>query len=136
MIQLKSFLKVIDNSGALIVECINVIGGARQARVGDQIVCVVKKARPISEGTSGPGSSAASAAVSKLRKGEVLRALVVRTQKESIRRDGTVVKFDDNACVMLNKQGQPLGNRIMGVVANECRQKRWAKIISLAPKVV
>ncbi|KAJ3018907.1 hypothetical protein HKX48_002554 [Thoreauomyces humboldtii] len=133
MIQLKSLLKVIDNSGALLVECINVMGGARHASLGDEIVCVVKKARPVNVET---GPSSVQNAVSKLKKGEVGRALVVRTRKEVRRLDGSYVRFDDNAVVMLNKQGQPLGNRVLGAVANECRQKRWSKIISMAPKVV
>ncbi|KAI8815620.1 ribosomal protein L14b/L23e [Fimicolochytrium jonesii] len=135
MLQLKSLAKVIDNSGALLVECINVIGGGRHASLGDEIVCVVKKARPAVVETR-TSSSAASALSSKLKKGEVGRALVVRTRKEVRRLDGSYVKFDDNAVVMLNKQGQPVGNRVLGAIANECRQKRWAKIVSMAPKVV
>ncbi|KAI8831884.1 hypothetical protein HDU78_005203 [Chytriomyces hyalinus] len=129
MLLLKSFAKVIDNSGALVVEVINVMGGSRVASLGDEVVCVVKKARPV----SGEGSSNA---VSKLKKGDVARALVVRTVQPVRRLDGTFVKFDDNAVVMLSKQGTPLGNRVLGVIANETRQKRWAKIVSLAPKVV
>ncbi|KAI8909901.1 ribosomal protein L14b/L23e [Powellomyces hirtus] len=136
MIQLKSLCKVIDNSGALLVECINVLGGARHASLGDEIVCVVKKARPAVVETGPTSAAAAAAVVSKLKKGEVGRALVVRTRKEVRRLDGSYVRFDDNAVVMLNKQGQPLGNRVLGAVANECRQKRWSKIISMAPKVV
>ncbi|KAI8812327.1 ribosomal protein L14b/L23e [Cladochytrium replicatum] len=143
MIQLKSFLKVIDNSGALVVECINVLNGARHASLGDEIVCVVKKARSISTASldSGNSSSAAVAAAAaagagKLKKGEVGRALVVRTRKEVRRLDGTYVRFDDNAVVMLNKQGQPLGNRVLGPIAQECRQKRWAKVVAMAPKLV
>jgi large subunit ribosomal protein L14 len=134
---LKSLLKVIDNSGALVVECINVMGGSRSASLGDEIVCVVKKARPVptdASASNGPGAS--SQAVAKLKKGDVARALVVRTRQEVRRLDGTYVRFDDNAVVMLNKQGQPLGNRVLGVIANECRQKRWAKIVSLAPKTI
>ncbi|KAJ3331508.1 hypothetical protein HDU91_003323, partial [Kappamyces sp. JEL0680] len=75
-------------------------------------------------------------AVSKLKKGDVARALVVRCHKEVRRLDGTYCKFDDNAVVMLNKQGQPLGNRVLGPIAAECRQKRWAKIAALAPKII
>ncbi|KAJ3195468.1 Peroxisomal membrane signal receptor PTS1 [Irineochytrium annulatum] len=141
-IQLKTLLKVIDNSGAIVVglislaalshlslclECINVMGGMKTASLGDEIVCVVKKARPMSNETT--------QAVGKLKKGDVARALVVRTRKEVRRLDGTYIKFDDNAAVLINKGGQPLGNRVMGVIANECRQKRWAKIASLAPKM-
>ncbi|KAI8617288.1 50S ribosomal protein L14 [Chytriomyces sp. MP71] len=129
MLLLKSFAKVIDNSGALVVEVINVMGGARVASLGDEVVCVVKKARPATDG-------AAANAVSKLKKGDVARALVVRTASPVRRLDGTFVKFDDNAVVMLSKQGTPLGNRVMGVIASEARQKRWAKIASLAPKII
>ncbi|KAI9344970.1 ribosomal protein L14b/L23e [Obelidium mucronatum] len=131
MLLLKSFAKVIDNSGALVVEVINVMGGARVASLGDEVVCVVKKARPLASGEGG-----SSNAVSKLKKGDVARALVVRTVQPVRRLDGTFVKFDDNAVVMLSKQGTPLGNRVLGVVALEARQKRWAKIASLAPKMV
>ncbi|KAJ3412961.1 hypothetical protein HDV05_008676 [Chytridiales sp. JEL 0842] len=120
---------VIDNSGALVVECINVMGGSRTASLGDEIVCVVKKARPA------VSDSASSQAAGKLKKGDVARALVVRTKQDVRRLDGTYIRFDDNACVMLNKQGQPIGNRVLGVIANECRQKRWTKITSLAPKM-
>ncbi|KAI9206732.1 ribosomal protein L14b/L23e [Polychytrium aggregatum] len=133
MIQLKSLLKVIDNSGALVVECINVIGAGRHASIGDEIVCAVKRARPLSAAMT---TGASQASVGKLKKGDVSRALVVRTAKEVRRLDGSYIKFDDNACVMLNKQGQPLGNRVLGVIGSECRQKRWAKIVSMAPRVV
>jgi ribosomal protein L14 len=74
--------------------------------------------------------------VSKLRKGDVTRALVVRCKQDVRRLDGTYVRFDDNACVLMNKSGQPLGNRVLGAISLECRQKRWAKIASLAPKIV
>ncbi|KAJ3223436.1 hypothetical protein HK099_001160 [Clydaea vesicula] len=134
MIQLKSLLKVIDNSGAQIVECINIMGTrGRIGYVGDEIVCVVKKAKTAEASTK---QATSSTLVSKLRKGEVCRAIIVRTKKETLRKDGTFIKFDDNAVVMINKQGQPLGNRILGVIASEVRQKRWAKIASLAPRVV
>jgi large subunit ribosomal protein L14 len=102
--------------------------------LGDEIVCSVKKARSVSADSLGKGSAAQ--AVQKLKKGDVCRALVVRTKKECRRLDGTYVRFDDNAVIMLNKQGQPIGNRILGVIANECRQKRWGKIVAMAPKVV
>ncbi|RKO97820.1 hypothetical protein CXG81DRAFT_29230 [Caulochytrium protostelioides] len=131
MIQLKTLCKVVDNSGGLIAECINVMSGARTASVGDEIVCVVKKARPV---VAGAGSGAATAP--KVRKGEVTRGVVVRTRQAVQRLDGSWVKFDDNAVVLTNPGRQPLGNRILGVVANECRQKRWAKIASLAPRFV
>ncbi|KAJ8331566.1 54S ribosomal protein L38, mitochondrial [Batrachochytrium dendrobatidis] len=132
MIQMKTFLKVIDNSGALVVECINVMGRRRIASVGDEIVCSVKKAKPI----LADSSTTAASIVQKLKKGDVVRALVVRQRKEVRRLDGSYIKFDDNAVVMLNKQGQPLGNRVMGIIARECRQKRWAKIVAMAPKVI
>lgn len=131
MIQLKTILKVIDNSGALLAECINVIGKQSAAKVGDEIVCVVKKARPIVDGLS-----SANANAGKLKKGDVLRGLVVRTKGWSQRWDGSSVAFDDNAVVLLNKQGQPIGNRILGVISDECRQKRWAKVVAMAPKII
>ncbi|KAI8925580.1 ribosomal protein L14b/L23e [Entophlyctis helioformis] len=136
MIQMKTFLKVIDNSGALVVECINVMGRRRIASVGDEIVCAVKKAKPAAIGTAATAGSSSGAGGQKLKKGDVARALVVRQRKEIRRLDGSFISFDDNAVVMLNKQGQPLGNRVMGAIARECRQKRWAKIVSMAPKVI
>ncbi|KAJ2792248.1 54S ribosomal protein L38, mitochondrial [Coemansia guatemalensis] len=130
MIQLKSRLNVIDNSGALVAECIKVLRNARAANIGDEIVVAVKKARPISEKTSSSLSAA------KIRKGDVRRAVIVRTRKEIRRPDGRYVRFDDNACVLLNNQQQPLGSRILGLVAAELRFKNWVKIVSLAPRVV
>ena len=123
--------QVIDNSGALLVECVNVLkqkvnngwGG-----VGDEIVCIVKRARPIS------GTQASSTAV-KVRRGDVRRAVIVRTRKEVRRPDGRVVKFDDNAAVLLNNKREMLGTRISGVVNSDLRMKGWGKIVSLAPKV-
>lgn len=112
-------------------ECINVIGKSRAAVVGDEIVCVVKQARPIVEGLSSSTTNAG-----KVKKGDVLRGLVVRTKGRSQRWDGSTVYFDDNAVVMLNKQKQPVGNRILGVIAEECRQKRWAKVVAMAPKII
>jgi large subunit ribosomal protein L14 len=138
MIQLKTILNVIDNSGARLVECVNVLGRKTIASLGDEIVVVVRKARPISDAVAGSSSSSSSSAtlVSKLKKGEVGRAVVVRCRKEVRRPDGTYIKFDDNACVMLNAKGEPMGNRVMGVIANEVRQKKWAKVVSLAPKTL
>ncbi|KAJ3207087.1 hypothetical protein HDU82_004080 [Entophlyctis luteolus] len=109
------------------------MGGARVASLGDEVVCVVKKARPIS---TADGSQSSANSVAKLKKGDVARGIVVRTASPVKRLDGTTVKFDDNAIVMLSKQGTPLGNRVLGVVALEVRQKRWAKIASLAPKMI
>ncbi|KAJ3045245.1 hypothetical protein HDV00_011117 [Rhizophlyctis rosea] len=131
MLMLKSLAKVIDNSGALVVECINVLKSGKYASLGDEIVCVVKRAAPQPVAARG-----AKVVAPKVKKGEVHRAVVVRTRKEVRRLDGTHIKFDDNAVVMLSKAGQPLGNRVLGVIAAECRQKRWAKIVSMAPKIV
>lgn len=122
MIQSESMLNVADNSGAKKVMCIKVLGGSRRryARVGDIIVASVKEAMP----------------ASKVKKGEVVRAVVVRTAKEIGRPDGTYVRFDDNSAVLINPQMEPLGNRVFGPVARELRAKRFMKIISLAPEVL
>ncbi len=121
MIQVESRLKVADNSGAREVLCIKVLGGTRRryARIGDVIVITVKEAIP--GGT--------------VKKSEVRRAVVVRTRKELSRPDGTVVRFDDNAAVILDEAGQPVATRIFGPVGRELRQ-RFMKIVSLAPEVV
>ncbi|KAL3895152.1 MAG: hypothetical protein SGCHY_004873, partial [Lobulomycetales sp.] len=122
MIQHKTICKVIDNSGALLVECINVLGTrGRIAKTGDEIVCVVKKAKNMdAAASSGPSSSAAgaNASVAKLKKGQVARAVLVRAKFPTSRRDGSQVCFDDNAVVMINRAGQPLGNRVGGVIAS------------------
>lgn len=122
MIQTESMLNVADNSGAKKVMCIKVLGGSRRryARVGDIIVASVKEAMP----------------ASKVKKGEVVRAVVVRTAKEIGRPDGTYVRFDDNSAVLINPQMEPLGNRVFGPVARELRAKKFMKIISLAPEVL
>jgi large subunit ribosomal protein L14 len=122
MIQAESRLKVADNSGARRVLCIKVLGGSkrRYARVGDVIVATVKEAIP--NGT--------------VKKGDVVRAVVVRTKKEVRRSDGTYIKFDDNAAVIIDPQGNPRGTRIFGPVARELRDKRYMKIVSLAPEVL
>jgi len=122
MIQSESMLNVADNSGARKVVCIKVLGGSRRryARVGDVIVASVKEAMP----------------ASKVKKGEIVRAVVVRTAKEVGRPDGTYVRFDDNSAVLINNQLEPLGNRVFGPVAKELRAKRFMKIISLAPEVL
>lgn len=121
MIQVESRLKVADNSGAREVLCIKVLGGTRRryARIGDVIVITVKEAIP--GGT--------------VKKSEVRRAVVVRTRKELSRPDGTLVRFDDNAAVILDDAGQPVATRIFGPVGRELRQ-RFMKIVSLAPEVV
>jgi large subunit ribosomal protein L14 len=122
VIQSETRCKVADNTGAKEVLCIRVLGGSgrRYAGVGDLIVGTVKDALP------GGG----------MKKGEVVRAVVVRTAKERRRPDGSYIRFDDNAVVILNEQKNPRGTRIFGPVARELREKRFMKIISLAPEVV
>ena len=122
MIQQESRLKVADNSGAKEVLCIRVLGGSkrRYARLGDQIVVSVK--------TAIPGGN--------VKKGEVSRAVVVRTRKEYRRSDGSYIRFDENAAVLLNQQGEPRGTRIFGPVARELREKQFMRIVSLAPEVL
>ncbi|KAI8051997.1 50S ribosomal protein L14 [Syncephalis plumigaleata] len=137
MIQLKSVLNVIDNSGAVLVECIKVLRNARFARTGDEIVVAVRQARPISQATSKTsGGTSSSGNAQKLRKGDVRRAVIVRTKKELQRPDGRIVRFDDNACVLVDKGGQPLGTRVLGLVSAEVREKGWPKVVALAPKVI
>jgi large subunit ribosomal protein L14 len=122
MIQAESRLKVADNSGARRVLCIKVLGGSkrRYARVGDTIVCTVKEAIPNGN----------------VKKGDVVRAVVVRTKKEIRRPDGSYIKFDENAAVIIDNQGNPRGTRIFGPVARELRDRRYMKIVSLAPEVL
>ncbi|CAG8515031.1 30159_t:CDS:2, partial [Gigaspora margarita] len=117
MIQLKTILNVIDNSGAILAECIRVAHGGRYGRI------VIKKARPISPITEKPSSGSAANPATKLliRKGEVKKALIVRTRKETRRPDGRYIKFDDNACILLNNRLEPLATRVLGVVGNELR---------------
>ncbi|KAI3625240.1 hypothetical protein CBS9595_000601 [Malassezia furfur] len=135
MLGLKSTMSIIDNSGGLVAECINVLrykSSKGLGRVGDEVVVVVQKARPIPTNQI-PGSSANAL---KVRRGDVRHAVIVRTKKEAQRPDGRVVKFDDNACVLLNNRKEPLGTRVNGVVSSELRERGWGKILSLAPKVV
>jgi len=132
MIQLKTMLNCIDNSGAAVVECAQVLKMKRHARVGDRIVVVVQKQRSFGP-ESGPGSSLSTSAANKVRRGDVRHAVVVRTAKKYQRPDGSVVKFDDNACVLINKAGEPIGTRINGIVGSELRNLKWSKILSLAP---
>ncbi|KAF8336505.1 ribosomal protein L14 [Cantharellus anzutake] len=132
MIGLKGTLNIIDNSGALIAECVNVLKAKSTAgvgTVGDECVVVIKRARPIPQG-------AAPSNIVKVRRGDVHRAVIVRTKKEVLRPDGRYIRFDDNAAVLLNKKRELLATRINGVVSNELRLKGWGKIASLAPKVV
>ncbi|KAM0756267.1 ribosomal protein L14 [Meredithblackwellia eburnea MCA 4105] len=137
MLGLKATMLVIDNSGALLAECVNVLKtktGHGMARIGDEIVVVVKRARPITAGAAGTASATAQAA--KVRRGDVRRAVVVRTKYPTRRPDGRYVRFDDNAAVLINNKKEMIGNRIGGVVAAELRNRGWGKIVSLAPKVV
>ncbi len=122
MIQQESRLKVADNSGAKELLCIRVLGGTkrRYARIGDRIVCSVKSADPSSN----------------VKKGDVVKAVVVRTRKERRRPDGSYIRFDDNAAVLIGNDGGPRGTRIFGPVARELRDKGYMKIVSLAPEVL
>ena len=122
MIQSESNIDVADNSGARRVQCIKVLGGSKRkyASVGDVIVVTVKEAIPRG----------------RVKKGEILQAVVVRTAKDIHRKDGTSIRFDNNAAVLINKQGEPIGTRIFGPVTRELRAKRYMKIISLAPEVL
>jgi large subunit ribosomal protein L14 len=122
MIQIQSRLKVADNSGAREIMCIKVLGGSRRryGRLGDIIVASVKATVPDSN----------------VKKGTIVRAVIVRTKKEKRRQDGTYIKFDDNAAVLLNKQNEPIGSRVFGPVARELRAKAFLKIVSMAPEVV
>jgi ribosomal protein L14 len=125
-------IQVIDNSGALLVECVNVLKNKVNngwGSVGDEIVVVVQKARPISAATQ------ASVNAVKVRRGDVRRAVIVRTRKAVRRPDGSFVRFDDNAAVLLNNKREMLGTRIGGMVSADLRLKGWGKIVSLAPRV-
>jgi large subunit ribosomal protein L14 len=122
MVQTQTVLSVADNSGARKVMCIKVLGGSRRryATVGDVVVVAVKEAIPNA----------------KVKKGEVTRAVIVRTAKEVSRPDGSYIRFDENSAVLLDNQHEPIGTRIFGPVARELRAKRFLKIISLAPEVL
>ncbi|CDM27040.1 hypothetical protein DTO013E5_4229 [Penicillium roqueforti] len=128
MIQLKTLLSCIDNSGASIVECVNVLKKKRPATIGDRIVVVVQKQR-----SAGSEATTAAALANKVRRGDIRHAVVVRVKKELQRPDGSLVRFGDNACVLVNKSGDPIGTRLNGVVGQELRKKQWSKILSLAP---
>ncbi|KAK3176867.1 hypothetical protein ABVK25_009235 [Lepraria finkii] len=129
MIQLKTMLNCIDNSGATIVECVANLRMKRHGKVGDRIIVVVQKSRSMGDG--GPGATSAAAA-NKVRRGDIRHAIIVRTAKKYQRKDGMVVRFDDNACALIGKNGEPLGTRINGVVGAELRNKQQSKILSLA----
>ena len=122
MIQLRTMLTISDNSGARVAQCIKVLGGTgrRYAHLGDVVVVAVKDALP-------------GAAV---KKGDVAKAVIIRTRKEHRRKDGSYIRFDHNAAVLINEQKEPRGTRIFGPVARELREKKFMRIISLAPEVV
>ncbi len=122
MIQMQSTLNIADNSGAKSVQCIKVLGGSKRksASIGDVIVITVKDAIPRG----------------KVKKGEIHKAVIVRTAKEIYRNDGSSIKFDNNSAVLINNNGEPLGTRIFGPVTRELRSKKYMKIISLAPEVL
>ncbi|MFH1727875.1 MAG: 50S ribosomal protein L14 [Pseudomonadota bacterium] len=122
MIQMQTRLDVADNSGAKSLFCIKVLGGSKRkyARIGDIIVVSVKEALPNS----------------KVKKGDVKKAVIVRMKKELSREDGSFIKFDDNSAVLINDQNEPIGTRIFGPIARELRAKKFMKIISLAPEVL
>ena len=122
MIQQETMLRVADNSGARRILCITPLGGGvgRAASIGDVISATVKEASP----------------ESKIPKGKVVRAVVVRTKKEVRRRDGSYIRFDDNAAVIINAQGEPVGTRVFGPVGRELRERKFMKIVSLAPEVL
>lgn len=122
MIQMQTNLEVADNSGARRVQCIKVLGGSKRktASVGDTIVVSIKEAIPRG----------------RVKKGDVQRAVIVRTRKEIRRADGTAIRFDSNAAVLINKNGEPIGTRIFGPVTRELRARNLMKIVSLAPEVL
>ncbi|NCB50000.1 MAG: 50S ribosomal protein L14 [Alphaproteobacteria bacterium] len=122
MIQTQSTLTVADNSGARLVQCIKVLGGSKRkvASIGDVIVVSIKEAIPRG----------------KVKKGDVQKAVIVRTRKEIKRSDGSAIRFDSNAAVLISKDGEPIGTRIFGPVTRELRAKKYMKIISLAPEVL
>jgi large subunit ribosomal protein L14 len=122
MIQMQSMLDVADNSGARKLICIKVPGGSKRkyAGLGDTIVCSVREAMPNS----------------KVKKGDIVRAVIVRTKKEVLRQDGTLIRFDNNSAVVISPAGEPVGTRIFGPVARELRARRYMKIVSLAPEVL
>lgn len=122
MIQMQTSLDVADNSGARRVQCIKVLGGSKRktAGVGDVIVVSVKEAIPRG----------------RVKKGDIHRAVIVRTAKEIRRQDGSAIRFDSNAAVLINKQNEPIGTRIFGPVTRELRARRFMKIVSLAPEVL
>lgn len=122
MIQMQTMLRVADNSGAKLVRCITVLGPSnrRNGGIGDIVVGAVRKRLPTSD----------------IEKGQIVRGVIVRTRKAHRRKDGTYVRFDDNAIVLINAQNEPIGTRVFGPVARELRDKKMMRIISLAPEVL
>lgn len=122
MIQTETMLKVADNSGAKRILCLTPLGGGagKTAAIGDVISATVKEAEP----------------ESKIPKGKVVRAVIVRTKKEIRRKDGSYIRFDDNAAVIIDRAGEPVGTRVFGPVARELRERKFMKIVSLAPEVI
>ncbi|MBU1048607.1 50S ribosomal protein L14 [Candidatus Bipolaricaulota bacterium] len=122
MIQMQTMLKVADNSGAKLVRCINVLGPSNRAEgvIGDIVVASVRKRLPTSD----------------IEKGEIVRGVIVRSRRPFRRKDGTSVRFDDNAIVLINPAGEPIGTRVFGPVARELREKKMMRILSLAPEVL
>ena len=121
MIQMQTMLKVADNSGAKLVRCINVLGSSNRAEgvIGDIVVASVRKRLPTSD----------------IEKGEIVRGVIVRSRRPYRRKDGTSVRFDDNAIVLINPAGEPIGTRVFGPVARELREKKMMRILSFAPEV-
>ncbi|KAK4898594.1 54S ribosomal protein L38, mitochondrial [Elasticomyces elasticus] len=128
----QTMMNVIDNSGAAVAECVKVLKMDRHAKIGDRIIVVIQKQRSFGPESGGGGSVSVSAA-NKVRRGDIRHAVVVRTKKKYQRPDGSVVGFEDNACVLINKGGEPIGSRLSGVVGREVRERGWSKILSLAP---
>jgi large subunit ribosomal protein L14 len=124
MIQKESYLIVADNSGAKLMQCIHIVGSTRKryAYIGDRVRCAVKVALPAGQGT--------------VKKSDIVDVVIVRTCKERRREDGSYIRFGDNAGVIINKEGEPVGTRIFGPVARELRAKGFSKIVSLAPEVL
>ena len=122
MIQMQTYLHVADNSGARKVQCIKVLGGSkrRYAGLGDKIVCAVKEALP----------------GAPVKKGDVVKCVVVRTKNQVRRNDGSYIRFDQNACVLISDDGEPRGTRVFGPVARELRDKKFTRIVSLAPETL
>ncbi len=106
-------------------------GDQSPARIGDRIVVVIQKARTVSTILSGATSN-----INRVKRGDICHAIVVRTKQPTLRKDGSIVRFDDNACVLINKNGEPLGTRVSSVVARELKEKSFNKIVSMAPKIV